>query len=162
MLLLDRFFERQLKKSFSVVLLAIHRQDIVAVASKHPFGRGHENTTANFYFLIAEKCCKFLGMHPDRLVRFIKDGEVKLYACLSCCRSKPVTALIGREYDLGSIGGCAKQRRNLIRVRVRRQSEYHRLRQQIHRAQDCQPIRHCKHKANLGQCREQETRGSNR
>ena len=62
-------------------------------------------------------------MHPDRFVRFIEDGEVKLYACLTCRRSKLVTALISREYNLGAIGVCAKQRRNLIRVRVRRQSE---------------------------------------
>ena len=63
-------------------------------------------------------------MHADRLVRFIKDGEVKLYACLSCRRSKLVTALIGREYDLGSIGASAKQRRYLFRISVCRQSEF--------------------------------------
>jgi hypothetical protein len=95
------------EKSFSVILLAIHRQDIVAVAAKNPFGRDHENATANTDLLVTEKRGKSLGMHPYRLVRFIEDGEVELDACFSCRRSKLVAALIGREYNPMAIG-CAK------------------------------------------------------
>ena len=62
-------------------------------------------------------------MHAHGLVRFIKDGEVELYASLSCRRSQLATALIGREYDLGSTGAGAKQCRNLISVSVRGQTE---------------------------------------
>jgi hypothetical protein len=79
---------------------------------------------ANLDLLLAEKRRKYLGMHPDCFVRFIKDCEVEFYAHLSCRRSKFGTALIGREYDLGSIGPSAKERRNLIRVGVCGQSEF--------------------------------------
>ena len=133
----------------SVVLLIIHREDIAAVASKHSFGRGHEDTTLYFYFLVAEKCRERLGMHAHRLVRFIKDGEVELYASLSCRRSQLGTALIGREYDLGSAGAGAKQCRNLDWCQCAWADRGHRLRRQIRRAQGCQLSHHCKHKANL-------------
>ena len=77
----------------------------------------------NIDLLISEKRGKSLGMYPYRLVRFIENGEVELDACLSGRRSKLVAALVGREYNLVAIGTCAKQRRNLIRVRVRRESD---------------------------------------
>ncbi len=62
-------------------------------------------------------------MHAHGLVGFVKDGEVELYASLSCRRSQLATALIGREYDLGSLARRAKQCRNLISVSVRGQAE---------------------------------------
>src|SRR5437773_1280740 len=62
-------------------------------------------------------------MHSHRLVRFIKNGEVERFACLSRCRSKPIAALVGRKYDLWSIGVSAKQGRDLDRVCVGGQSE---------------------------------------
>jgi hypothetical protein len=62
-------------------------------------------------------------MHTDRLVGFVKDGKVEFYAGFSCCRSQLGAALIGREYDLGFAGACAKQCRNLFCVSVRGKSE---------------------------------------
>src|SRR5215831_17034435 len=97
-----------MKESFSVILLAIHRQDIDPVPTKNAFGRGHKNTMVNIDLSISEKRGKSLGMHPYRLVRFIENGEVELDACFSCCRSKLVAALIGCENNSRAIGTCAK------------------------------------------------------
>ena len=83
----DSFPERQLKKPRSVVLLVVHRENIIAVTSKHPLSRCHKNATLYFDFLIAEECRKRLGMYAYGLVRFVKDGEVELNACLPCRRS---------------------------------------------------------------------------
>src|SRR5215831_16877827 len=121
--LLDRLFERQVKKSFSVIPLTIHRKHIVAVSTKNPFGCCHENAMADIDLLISEKRSKSLGMHPYRLVGLVEDGEVELNACLSGRRSKLVATLVGREYNPGAIGTCAKQRRNLTSIRMRGQSE---------------------------------------
>ena len=77
----------------------------------------------NFDFLVAQKRRKFLGMHPDGLVCLVKDRKIEIYACLSCSCGKLIAALIGRKYDLGSIGASTKQRRDFIRISMRRQSE---------------------------------------
>ena len=63
-------------------------------------------------------------MNTHGLVRFVKNGEVELYARLSSRRSELVAALIGGEYDLRPVGASAKQRRNLIRLGVRGQPEF--------------------------------------
>ena len=74
-------------------------------------------------FLSLRSVANCLGMHTYRLVRFVKNCKIEIYACLSCRRSKLVAALIGREYDLWSIGASAKQRCNLFRLSMRRQPE---------------------------------------
>src|SRR5215831_20949358 len=55
-----------MKESFSVILLAIHRQDIDPVPTKNAFGRGHKNTMVNIDLFISEKRGKSLGMHQKR------------------------------------------------------------------------------------------------
>jgi hypothetical protein len=62
-------------------------------------------------------------MRPHRLVRFIKDCKVEYHTRLSCCCSKFAAALVGREYDLGSIGVSAKKGRNLTWISMRRQPQ---------------------------------------
>src|SRR5262249_21372579 len=106
-----------------VVLLIIHRKDIAAVASKHSFGRGHEDTTLYLYFLVIEQCRERFGMYTDRLVGFVKDGKIERYPRLSRRRSQLATALISREYNFRSTRADAKQCRNLIRISMRGQTE---------------------------------------
>ena len=98
--LLDRLFEGQVKKLFSVILLAIHRQDVVASPTKNPFRRRQEKAMLNIDLLISEKRGKSLGMYPYRLVRFIENGEVELDACLSGRRSKLVAAFVEKGLSI--------------------------------------------------------------